>query len=348
MLKKVAYGIMIGLLACSVVAGCGGGNKGGSSGGSTSTSSSIKKPDVELKFGSYTAKMYKIENSAQLFLGYSTGKVKRLSIDGKDLYAITAKGDLAKLKIDAMNKTIAMDNPLLTTDLWNNSQVSANSNGVYYVKKSRLYFYGKTRDKEQQVINKFTQLEAINGNSGYMYMNQGPVNKVELKGDGVISKVGQEVRPHMSRRRGGKDSIGANCFILTDTNGFYVFGDGGAKQGVPSHGIGVWYDKDNKIKATYGGEKNQQSMTDGPGYIAGAGDAAVTNRYVVFCDKTRGNVHLFERSSGRFLGTLSYDEVGGPQTKYINLARVDSNKVLVVAGNASSQDKLDRIWLMEF
>ena len=36
MLKKLSYGIMIGLLACSVVAGCGGSkDKDSSSGGST-------------------------------------------------------------------------------------------------------------------------------------------------------------------------------------------------------------------------------------------------------------------------------------------------------------------------
>lgn len=345
MLKKLGYSIMIGLLACSFFAGCGGGDKGGTT--TTKTTSTAKKADAELKFGSYTAKLYKVENSAQLFIANRNNRPKRVSIYGKNLYAMTDQRYLAKLVIDANKKNISMDNPALVSDLWENAQICANDYGVYFNKKTRPYFLSHTGNKEILVDNKSGHVESIdNGRSGYRYMNQGEVHKVELKNTGVISKSLGVVRPAYTARRGGKDPIGAGVAILSDRDGFYAFGDGSSSGRMV--GRGVYYDKNNKLTAFYGSDyKNDPAAVQDKGYITQAGDAVVTDRYFLICDKAKGTVNQFDKKTGRFNGSLSFSEIGGPDTKYISMAHIEYNKVLIVAGNANDKNKLDRLWILE-
>ena len=58
-------------------------------------------------------------------------------------------------------------------------------------------------------------------------------------------------------------------------------------------------------------------------------------------------VNLYDKKSGRCHGTLTFSEVGGPNTTYISMATIERNKVLVVAGNPNDKQKLDRLWIME-
>lgn len=345
MLKKLSYGIMIGLLACSVVAGCGGSkDKDSSSGGSTTASTSVKKADAELKFGSYTAKMYKVENSAMLFLQNRYNRPKRLSIDGKYLYAMTDQKYLAKLLIDANKKTITMDNPAIASGLWDQSHISANGYGVYFVKSSRPYFLAKSGNKEVLAYGNFRQIEALDDRTGYVYMNQNEVFKAELKTSGIVSKRLGLARPEFTVRRGGKDSIGANVMLLSDRDGFYCFGQ--AIEG-RSVGRGVYYNKNYKLIASYGPSYKKGAISQDKGYIGMLGDAVVTDRFVLMCDKGKALVNLYDKKSGRCHGALTFSEVGGPNTTYISMATIERNKVLVVAGNPNDKQKLDRLWIME-
>ncbi len=346
MLKKLGYGIIIGLMACSVVAGCGGGNKGASSGGpATTTTSSASKADAELKFGSYTAKMYKVENSAQLFLANRNNRPKRVSINGKNMYAMTDQKYLAKLVIDANKKSITMDNPALVSGLWDNAQISANGYGVYFSKSTRPYFLSNTGNKEIMVDGQSGHIEALDDRNGYRYINQNEVRKVELKSSGVVAKTLDVVRPDYTVRRGGKDTIGANVVILSDRDGFYAFGNGLSNG--RTIGRGVYYDKNNRLTAVYGADYKKDAPAQDKGYITQSGDAVVTDRYALICDKAKAMVNLYDKKTGRCHGALSFTEVGGPNTKYISMAKIERNKVLVVAGNANDKDKLDKLWIME-
>lgn len=346
MLKKLSYGIMIGLLACSVVAGCGGSkDKDSSSGGSTTATTSVKKADAELKFGSYTAKMYKVENSAMLFLQNRNNRPKRLSIDGKYLYAMTDQKYLAKLLIDANKKTITMDNPTIASGLWDNAQLSANSYGVFFVKNSRPYFLAKSGTKEVLADGQHRHIETLDYRTGYEYMNQNEVYKVELKTNGVVSKKLGVVRPDFTVRRGGKDSIGANAVLLSDRDGFYCFGQ--AIENGRTVGRGVFYDKNNKFVTFYGPSYKKDAPAQDKGYIGMLGDVVVTDRYVIMCDKGKAMVNLYDKKSGRCHGALAFSEVGGQNTTYISMTTIERNKVLVVAGNPNDKEKLDRLWIME-
>ena len=347
MLKKLSYGIMIGLLACNVITGCGGGDKkgGSASGGSTpAATTSVKKADAELKFGSYTAKMYKVENSAMLFMQNRNNRPKRLTIDGKYVYAMNEQKYLAKLLIDTNKKTLTMDNPTLASGLWENAQLSANGYGVFFVKNSRPYFLAKSGTKEVLAYGEHRHIEAIDDRNGYAYMNQNEVHKVELKTNGIVGKKLGVVRPDFTVRRGGKDNIGANAVLLSDRDGFYCFGQAIESRSV---GRGVYYDKNNKLVTYYGPSYNNSAPTQDKGYIGMLGDAVVTDRYVLMCDRGKALVNLYDKKSGRCHGALTFSEVGGPNTTYISMATIERNKVLVVAGNPNDKQKLDRLWIME-
>ena len=348
MLKKLGYSIMVGLLACSVIAGCGGGDKKDGSGDSGSapaaTTTTTKKADAELKFGLYRAKMYKVENSAMLFLQNRNNRPKRLTIDGKYLYAMNEQKYLARLIIDANKKTITMDNPTLASGLWENAQLSANGYGVFFLKNSRPYFLAKSGIREVVVDGQHRHIEAVDDRIGYEYMNQNEVHKVELKSNGVVSKRLGLARPEFTVRRGGKDSIGANVMLLSDRDGFYCFGQ--AIEG-RSVGRGVYYNKNYKLIASYGPSYKKGAISQDKGYIGMLGDAVVTDRFVLMCDKGKALVNLYDKKSGRCHGALTFSEVGGPNTPYISMATIERNKVLVVAGNPNDKQKLDRLWIME-
>ena len=114
-----------------------------------------------------------------------------------------------------------------------------------------------------------------------------------------------------------------------------------------SVGRGVYYDKNNKLVTYYGPSYNNSASTQDKGYIGMLGDAVVTDRFVLMCDKGKALVNLYDKKSGRCHGALTFSEVGGPNTTYISMATIERNKVLVVAGNPNDKQKLDRLWIME-
>ena len=175
-------------------------------------------------------------------------------------------------------------------------------------------------------------------------MNQNEVFKAELKTSGIVSKKLGEVRPEFTVRRGGKDNIGANVVILSDRDGFYCFGQAIESRSV---GRGVFYDKNNKFVTFYGPSYKKDAPAQDKGYIGNLGDVVVTDRYVMMCDRGKAMVNLYDKKSGRCHGALTFSEVGGPNTTYISLAKIERNKVLVVAGNTNDKQKLDRLWIME-
>lgn len=367
MLKKLAYGLVVTLLAGGLLAGCtaninvkpteGGGinivadtNAKGiinnsSNKNSNSNSSKSSNKTYTLKFGDHTSKMYTVTNSANLYMQNKNNRPKRLSFAGQTLYAMTNDNILRKYIYDANSRTLKSGSSQSMKNLWEGSHVSANTNGVYFVKSERPYFLPK-EFKTANVSNPtFCHMEALNNSTAYLYRDGAQVRKVSIDSKGKVIKSLGIVRKNYDLRKHTGDCINKDVFMLSDKDGTYYFGQG-VREG-HSIGRGVYYDNNLKQKAFFGAKYNSKSSTQAKSYISKAGDAVVTDKYVVFCDKGRALVKMWVKKTGVFVGSLKYSNLGTTGTTSISMAHMSGNRIMLVANNPNSSNKKDIVRVID-
>lgn len=368
MLKKLAYGLVVTLLAGGLLAGCtaninvkpteGGGinivadtgakgvsNNSNNKNSSSKSSSKKSTKTYTLKFGDHTSKMYTVTNSANLYMQNKNNRPKRLSFAGKTLYAMTNDNILRKYIFEADKWNLKRGSSQSMKSLWEGSHVSANTNGVYFVKSERPYFLPK-EFKTANVSNPtFCHMEALNNSTAYLYKDGAQVRKVSIDSKGKVIKSLGIVRKNYDLRKNTGDCINKDVFMLSDKDGTYYFGQG-VREG-HSIGRGVYYDNNLKQKAFFGAKYNSKSSTQAKSYISKAGDAVVTDKYVVFCDKGRALVKMWVKKTGVFVGSLKYSNLGTTGTTSISMAHMSGNRIMLVANNPNSSNKKDIVRVID-
>ena len=357
--KRLAMGILAGIMACSFIAGCGGDKSPEKKQAAAPPPTETKQAETVLpaptsvakniKIGNNTYKLIPLKNETGLILddGLTLGNKMVFAHDNL-LYAAPNNRKLVQLKLEANKLTVVKELAQKSDSV--KTQLSANAKGVYYGKGPNLAYYDEAKDSSSIVLKKQgypTLITQGNSKNILVWINEQAISKYVLNPDGSIGKELPKVRADYKTRvnENNPDVIRIPSTIMSDYEGiFYLGGTQSDREKAVQGKLGTvggrvfQYDANGKILRTYG---NVPKKT--PGYSEVVNDIAITQKYLVVADsdyKTR-KLNIYEKSTARYLGSIDYKELQ-PEEQDFNIAKVNlvslpENKLIIVAGNKKNK-----------
>ena len=332
--KRMAMGILAGLLACSFIAGCGGGDKGTSEPPKPKPIAADLKdlPNKDIKAGGKTFKLFALKNNSKVRLENSYGKGMKLAVVGRDMIYANVKDRLVQMQWDKDGLRMLDNN---VDALSGNAKISSDgTRGIFYTnKRMRLNYFDSETKRIEEAQGRFNNLVVIpkgNADKALIWMNQGDMRKVELRNGYRVGKdLGTVRKESRSRDADDKDKINIPQSVVADRNGdFYVGGN--ARIGTQDVGLVSVYDFDGKQKRVIGKEKREDSKA-----MHNLTDIALTDEYLVVSDSSVDNQQLFiyRKSTGMLLDTVSYKDLTDNKEVdsniWVNLSNMPDNRVLL-------------------
>ena len=315
--RKLLSAAAAGLLAVSLLAGCGGG--GGNSGGSGAPKVETPKtaPTMTFKFGSHEAKVYEL-TGVDLRNNINTWE---LGVLGNDVYFQCGRKPPHMGKVTMKGETISDFTDLGETD--DNHTIAMNDKVVLWKgpKDALVVYDGKTT----KVGGKWPgQLLAkvgggISGREEFYFLGGKKLKMGKLK-DGSIKDV-QEIIPDLTAT--SPDFKNAQFYpVASDKDEIFVrsiLQKPGQNKKVP---VLVAFDKKGKELRRYEGMEGSRK-----GFC-------VTDKYVIFIDPD-GNFRVFEKKSGKKLGE------GKITFGVFALATVKGNSIIAYDESAKKLYRID-------
>lgn len=332
--KRIAMGILAGLLACSFIAGCGGGDKGTSEPPKPKPIAADLKdlPNKDVKVGASTFKLFALKNNPKVRLENSYGKGMQLATVGRDMIYANVKDKLVQMQWDKDGLHM-LDNNI--DALAGNAKISSDgTRGIFYTnKRMKLNYFGSETKRVEEAQGRFNNLVVIpkgNADKALIWMNQGEMKKVDLLNGYRVGKDSVTVRKEYRKRDADdKDKITIPQSVVADRNGdFYVGGN--ARIGTNDVGLVSVYDFNGKQKRVIGKEKREDSKA-----IHFLTDIALTDEYLVVSDSSvhMQQLQIYRKNTGVLVGTISYKDLTDNKETCIgacvNLANMPDNRVLV-------------------
>ena len=336
--KRMAMGILAGLLACSFIAGCGGGDKGTSEPPKPKPIAADLKdlPNKDVKVGINTFKLFTLKNNPNLHLQNTYSKGMRVAVIGRDMIYANIKDRLVQMRWDKDGLRMVDNN---VDSMSGNAKISSDgTRGIFYTnKRMRLNYFDSETKRIEEAQGRFNNLVVIpkgNADKALIWMNQGEMRKVDLRNGYRVGKDLGEVRKESrSRNADDKDKINIPQSVVADKNGdFYVGGN--ARIGTQDVGLVSVYDFNGKQKRVIGKEKREDSKA-----INSLTDIALTDEYLVVSDSSvdKQQLQIYRKNTGTLVGTVSYkDLTDNKETSIgacVNLANMPDNRVLVALSN---------------
>lgn len=357
--KRLAMGILAGIMACSFIAGCGGDKSPEKKQAAAPPPQETKQAEAVLpaptsvakniKIGNNTYKLIPLKNETGLILddGLTLGNKMVFSHDNL-LYAAPNNRKLVQIKLEANKLTVVKELAQKSDSV--KAQLSANAKGVYYGKGPHLAFYDEAKDSSGIVLKKQgypTLITQGNSKNILVWINEQAISKYVLNPDGSIGKELPKVRADYKTRvnENNPDVIRIPSTIVSDYEGiFYLGGTQSDREKAVQGKLGTvggrvfQYDANGKILRTYG---NVPKKT--PGYSEVVNDIGVTQKYLVVADsdyKTR-KLNIYEKNTARYLGSIDYKELQPEEQDFnigkVNLVSLPENKLIIVAGNKKNK-----------
>lgn len=332
--KRMAMGILAGLLACSFIAGCGGGDKGTSEPPKPKPIAADLKdlPNKDIKAGSRTFKLFALKNNSKVRLENSYGKGMKLAVVGRDMIYANVKDRLVQMQWDKDGLRMLDNN---VDALSGNAKISSDgTRGIFYNnKRMRLNYFDSESKRIEEAQGRFNNIAVIpkgNADKALIWMNQGDMRKVELRNGYRVGKdLGTVRKESRSRDADDKDKINIPQSVVADRNGdFYVGGN--ARIGTQDVGLVSVYDFNGKQKRVIGKEKREDSNA-----MHNLTDIALTNDYLVVSDSSvdKQQLFIYRKSTGMLLDTVSYKDLTDNKEVdsniWVNLSNMPDNRVLL-------------------
>lgn len=133
--KRMAMGILAGLLACSFIAGCGGGDKGTSEPPKPKPIAADLKdlPNKDVKVGINTFKLFTLKNNPNLHLQNTYSKGMRVAVIGRDMIYANIKDRLVQMQWDKDGLRVLDNN---VDSMSGNAKISSDgTRGIFYTNK---------------------------------------------------------------------------------------------------------------------------------------------------------------------------------------------------------------------
>lgn len=332
--KRMAMGILAGLLACSFIAGCGGGDKGTSEPPKPKPIAADLKdlPNKDIKAGGRTFKLFALKNNSKVRLENSYGKGMRVAVIGRDMIYANVKDRLVQMQWDKDGLRMVDNN---VDSMSGNAKISSDgTRGIFYTnKRMRLNYFDSETKRIEEAQGRFNNLVVIpkgNADKALIWMNQGEMRKVDLRNGYRVGKDLGEVRKESrSRNADDKDKINIPQSVVADKNGdFYVGGN--ARIGTQDVGLVSVYDFNGKQKRVIGKEKREDSKA-----MHNLTDIALTDDYLVVSDSSvdKQQLFIYRKSTGMLLDTVSYNDLTDNKEVdsniWVNLSNMPDNRVLL-------------------
>ena len=248
--KRIAMGILAGLLACSFIAGCGGGDKGTSEPPKPKPIAADLKdlPNKDVKVGASTYKLFTLKNNPNLHLENTFSKGMKLATVGRNMIYANVKDRLVQMQWDKDGLRVLDNN---VDSMSGNAKISSDgTRGIFYTnKRMRLNYFDSETKRIEEAQGRFNNLVVIpkgNADKALIWMNQGEMRKVDLRNGYRVGKdLGTVRKESRSRDAEDKDKINIPQSVVADRNGdFYVGGN--ARIGTQDVGLVSVYDFNGK------------------------------------------------------------------------------------------------------
>ncbi len=314
---KIISAAAAGLLAVSLIAGCGGGGGNSSGSGAPKVEAPKSAPTMTFKFGSHEAKVYELAG-VDLRNNINTWE---LAVLGNDVYFQCGRKPPHMGKVTMKGETISDFTDLGETD--DNHTLAMNDQVVLWTgtKDALVVYDGKTT----KVGGKWPgQLLAkvgggISGRDDFYFLSGRSLKMGKLK-DGSITDV-KEIVPNLTNI--SPDFKGAQFFpVASEKDDIYVrtiLQKAGENKRIP---VLVAFDKKGKELRRYEGMAGSRK-----GFC-------VTDKYVIFADQD-GNIRVFEKKSGKSLGDVKIT------FGVFALATVKSNSIIAYDDSGKKLYRID-------
>lgn len=160
--KRMAMGILAGLLACSFIAGCGGGDKGTSEPPKPKPIAADLKdlPNKDIKAGGRTFKLFALKNNSKVRLENSYGKGMKLAVVGRDMIYANINDRLVQMRWDKDGLRMLDNN---VDALSGNAKISSDgTRGIFYTnKRMRLNYFDSETKRIEEAQGRFNNLVVI-------------------------------------------------------------------------------------------------------------------------------------------------------------------------------------------
>ena len=183
--KRIAMGILAGLLACSLIAGCGGGDKGTSEPPKPKPIAADLKdlPNKDVKVGIKTFKLFTLKNNSNLHLQNTYSKGMRVAVVGRDMIYANIKDRLVQMRWDKDGLRMLDNN---VDSVSGNAKISSDgTRGIFYTnKRMRLNYFDSETKRIEEAQGRFNNLVVIpkgNADKALIWMNQGEMSNVDLR-----------------------------------------------------------------------------------------------------------------------------------------------------------------------
>jgi len=324
--KKLFSALMVGLLSMGLITGCGDDKKPAAKPTPTVVKLNLPWEKVPLA-GGKEIEIAKLNNANKLSLTKSWANAGAMTKIGDKLYLRNSNNKtIIEAKLEGNDIKVTKTD--FVKDVDEKAFLSNDGSKLYYSSKFKIL--AATADgKTNEAYNRFVSGVVCipDTTDGLIFINSNPVKRVDLS----TGKVGKEmgiVIPEMKTRKTLATPNGLAC----DGTNAYLFGS--TLDDKMSVGAVAVYGLDGKQKFILGAKNDKDRK---PGFLASAGDIAVTKDYIFVMDINIRQLNIFNKKTGKIVDLGKADKLFKGY-RAINLLPYSDNNVLVVAKPAKANE----------
>jgi len=329
--KKLFAAVMLGLMAVSVMAGCGDEKK-----------PAAPKPAVKLnlpweKFklvGGKEMEFAKLNNANKIVIAKTFNNAGAMTKIGDTIYIrVAPTKTIARAKLEGTDLKIT--NPTFAKDCDENAFLGNDGTRIYYGSKFKVVSMDAA-GKQDIAYKRFIKgIVGIPGKAeGLTFLNANPIKAVELQ-NGVAGKELGTIIPD----KNGRKVIATPSGLACDGTNAYLHGS--TLDGKMSVGAVAVYGLDGKQKYILG---NKDDKSRAPGFLASASELAVTKDYIWVMDVNIRQLNIFNNKDGKIVDIAKADKLFSGY-RGVNLLPYSDNNVLAIV-KSNKKDEADKIFML--
>lgn len=331
-MKKLIAALLTGLVATSLMAGCGDDKKPAAP-KATAVKLNLPFEKVKMKQGK-EIELAKLNNVNKLSSFDTFDNPGAMAKIGDKLFIRNANTNcISEAKLEGVDLKITKAD--FVKNVFKKSYLSTDGSKLFYGDNKMQTCAVDANGQTNVIYPRFVYgVVAVPGKTAAMPFSSSSDIKMMDMSEG---KIGKEINLVIPKNRDG---------LLTTPNGLacdgtnaYLFGstlDGKMSVGA----VGV-YGLDGKQKYIIGRKHDKERK---PGYLASAGDIAVTSDFIYVFDKNIRQINVFNKKDGQIVDLISADQLFNGQ-RGINLLTYAGNNVLALVKSAK-KDEADKLFML--
>lgn len=330
-MKKIFAALLTGILVTGLMVGCGDEKKPATP--KTVVKLNLPFEKVKMKQGK-EIELAKVNNVNKLSITKIFDNPGAMVKIGDKIYirnAVTKNIVEAKLE----GNDLKVIKPDFVKNIPEKSFLSTDGSKLYYGDNKMTICAADANGNSSVVYNRFVYglVNVPKKNAAMTFSSSSAIKMMDLS----TGKLGQEISVVIPEKRDNllRTPNGLAC----DGTNAYLFGS--TLDGKMSVGAVAVYGLDGKQKYVLGNKHDKERK---PGYLASAGDIAVTDDYIYVYDKNIRQINIFTKKDGKIVDLISADTLYNGQ-RGINLMPYVGNNVLAIV-KSTKKDEPDKVFMM--